>query len=132
MDLTGVWLGESVGITTQTHHWIIVQRHVVLDIYTRWQNENTFHSDGVFTAIMGADNLFRIQLFHKDAYGEILTADSFKVLQWLFSWQDGKQLWFDVLFQRVSTGLQQFEIEFLLQLYEDKNVLKRLTHRPYA
>jgi len=119
MDLTGVWIGESVGITTQTHHWIIVQRHVVLDIYTRWQEANTFESDGVFMAIMGGNNLFRIQRYRLDAYGEILNADSFKVLQWLFSWQDGKQIWFDVLFQRVNTGLQQFEIEFLLSLYED-------------
>jgi hypothetical protein len=133
MDLTGVWIGETLGETTPLHHWIIVQDNQALDIYTRWEGENTFDNGRTFKALIGANNLFKIRLFRRDAYGVVLNEDSFKVLHWKYGWRDGKQIpLFDVLFQRCNTGLQRFEIEFLLRLYEDKAVLKRLTHLPYA
>src|SRR5688572_8540717 len=114
MDLTGVWTGETLGETTPTHHWIIVQDNQTLDIYTRWEDENTFNNGRIFKALMGANNLFRIQVSRKEFYGVVLNEDSFKMLHWKRGWHDGKwQPIFDVLFQRVNTGLQQFEIEFL-------------------
>lgn len=134
MDLTGVWIGKTTGATTLSHHWIIVQEGLALDIYTRWENDNSFAHEGVFRGLMGADNLFKIKRIGDMAYGEILNEDHFKVLQWVYGlFKDGTQMpYFDVLFHRSHSHLQQFEVEFLVSLYENKGILKRFTDLPYA
>ena len=131
--ITGIWMGETIGAETKAHHWIIVQTHQTLDIYTRWQDEDRFPERGKYKAFMGANKVFRMQYVSQTGYGVILNEKSFKMLQWVWALLNGTSVpYYDVLFQRFDGGLKQFEVDFLLVLYEDKSVVKRLSDLPYA
>jgi|GEM_PF-6879465 len=126
MDLTGVWTGETIGVKTRTHHWIIVQQDNMLDIYTRWQNARTFEDDAIFKAALRTEKVFEVLNVQADSYGEISDTDNFRMLRWVWGLHNGKLIpMFDVQFQRSQIPLEKFEVDFLLELYKNKSFLNR-------
>jgi hypothetical protein len=122
MDLTGVWIGETIGIKQRTHHWIIIQRGDSLRFYTRWEDEDSFVNFGGFFT---APDSFKIRSM-EGHHSEIINENQFEIMQWIYRLK-GTELvpHYDVAFQRRETGLLGAIISLLARLFAGNQTLMR-------
>jgi hypothetical protein len=105
MDLTGRWIGKTVGHETRTHYWLIVQQGYSLTIYTRWENENHLHLHCDHMILQ--DNQFVIPTDDGNHEAIITNPSSFTVSKWVHTIENDIAIGeYDVLFQRRESGLQ--------------------------
>lgn len=115
-NLTGIWIGETIGGITPLHRWVVVQRGHVVTIYTRYSLESRFSRfegtiapDGQHFSIIRADGLMEIPLDDPD---------EFTVPGWVYK-RKGRDEWvpmYDVFFRRRDNGPLQWMMYPLVQL----------------
>ena len=108
VNLTGRWIGETQGCETQSHHWVIVQRGIFLDIYTRWESEAALMffgccwkmPDGQPLVIPTADGAYQ---------AEMQDANTFLIYNWVGNT-------YNALFRRKDTGVKRIYYQVLLNV----------------
>lgn len=115
-NLSGVWIGETVGEITPLHRWVVVQRGHVVTIYSRYSLENRFSrfegtidTDGQHIQVIRADGLVTIPLDGRD---------QFTVPGWVYKRKrDGEAVpMYDVFFRRRDTGPMKWFVAALAQV----------------
>ena len=123
MDLTGVWIGETIGYQMKRHHWLIIQKDNVLEFYTRWDDESSFaHFLGVFND--EKDSFIMATLYRQAS--EIVNENYFEIIGWLPA-KKGEEIvpYYDVAFQRRETGFMGFVVAWLVRLFAGNQSLMR-------
>ena len=129
MNLTGVWLGQTVSMGyTAIHVWIISQRGKELTIVTQW-----FALEGnknIYFATMPPDYDGVAAIYETGRFMTIVNENNFYVENWSMGGNgDEAGKWFPVNFQRRDHGIFAMLINGYIRLFRNKPQMLRLLNR---
>ena len=128
MNMTGVWLGQTLGYPSAIHIWIILHTGDDLIIYTHWLGFEKNKAE--FRAKMVAGYSRSAHIWGTQSYLNIQNENTFRVSGWVQISDDTDELkTFDVYFQRRDTKLVAYLVNIYIGLFQWSPALLRLLNR---
>ena len=106
MNLTGRWVGKTLGCETRLHQWVIIQHGDFLNIYSRWDDEPRLRLYNRWVIVRG--KIFTLYTTDGEYQARIRNPESFIVLGWI-------RETYNVVFQRKDKGAKAVFYRILLR-----------------
>lgn len=131
MDLTGVWLGQTIGKPgSAIHVWLIVQNKDILTIHTHWfaletqTGEYWAHINPTYPAIATIQHTNRMIM--------IINKDTFSIENWALATREEIEEGIEghhVYFQRRDKGIFSVLINLYIKLFQHSPHMLRMLNR---
>ena len=136
MNLTGVWLGQTIGKESAIHVWIISQRGNELFIYTHWLGLD--EAKGFYWAMMNPSYTGVAVIQHVNRYMNIINQDVFTIRDWIVIEEDksseevveaAQQKSYDLYFQRRDKGIFPVIVNAYISIFRNSPSMLRQLNR---
>ncbi|MEM9952180.1 MAG: hypothetical protein AAF846_11295 [Chloroflexota bacterium] len=132
MNLTGIWLGQTIGdLNSAIHVWIIVDTGNYLSIHTHWLGFDM--PQGFYRAKFQTKGMSDAIILDSGRHITIYNPNTFVVSNWVLkesnNEDDIEAKFYDVAFQRRDHGWIGWIVYFYIQLFQNSPKMLRQLNR---